>query len=126
MVLTDLTATTGNHDLNCMAGKDFYLPYCARFCYTKSMQIDIPQSEQDRLAQHAAAGYDDVERYAAEHLVALAHQPTPDELPQLAEEELQASLAMCDESMAEFEAGGGLSIGEARELSLQRLRQLAP
>lgn len=61
----------------------------------------------------------------AEHLVALAHQPTPDELPPLSAEELQASLAMCDTGMAEYEAGGGLSINEAHELSLQRLFNLA-
>jgi len=89
------------------------------------MQIEIPQSERKRLAQHAAAaGYGDVERYAAEHLLALAQEPTPDELPPLDEEELQASLTMCDASMAELEGGGGLSISEAHELSLQRLRQL--
>ncbi len=90
------------------------------------MQIDIPPSEQERLSQHAAAaGYDDVARYAAEHLVALAQQPTPSELPPLSEEELQASLAICDKSMAAYEAGGSLSLNEARELSLQRLRRLA-
>jgi len=54
----------------------------------------------------------------------LAAWTSTGELPPLDEEELQASLAMCDASMAELEGGGGLSISEARELSLQRLRQL--
>ncbi len=85
------------------------------------MKIDIPPTEQDRLVQHAAAaGYDNVERYAAEHLVALAQEPTPEELAPLSEEELQASLAMCDESVAQFDAAKGLSITEAHQLSLQQ------
>jgi len=89
------------------------------------MQIDIPKTEHERLAQQAAAaGYADVELYATEHLLALAQEPTPGELPPLAEDELQASLAMCNESMAEFEAGQGLTINEAHNLSLRRLRQL--
>jgi hypothetical protein len=89
------------------------------------MQINIPPSEQDRLSQQAvAAGFSDVESYAAVHLLALAQEPTPEEMASLSEEEMQASLTMCDTSMAELEAGKGLSIGEAREFSLQRLRQL--
>ena len=89
------------------------------------MQINIPQHEHQRLAeQAAAAGYDDVAIYVSDHLLALAQQPTPSELESLSAEELRASLAMCDESISQFEAGAGLSIDEARELSLQRLRQL--
>ncbi len=73
------------------------------------MQINIPQPEQDRLVQHAAAaGYDDVERYATEHLLALAHQPLP-----LSPAELQASVARCEKANAEMEAGGGRDAREA-------------
>jgi len=88
------------------------------------MQIELPQSEQERLAQHAAAaGYDDVERYAAEHLLALAQEPTPDELPPLGDEELQASLEMIDAGIKEIVAGGGLTVDQARQQSLDQIKR---
>lgn len=69
---------------------------------------------EERLAAHArSAGYDDVQQYAAEQLAALAHQPTPEELPALSDAELQASLAMCDAGMAEADAGGGQDARQA-------------
>ena len=72
------------------------------------MEINIPPAEQARLAQHAAAaGYDDVQRYVMDHVLAIAHHPTPLELTPPSEQELQASLEMCDRGMAEAEAGKG-------------------
>jgi len=41
---------------------------------------------------------------------------------ELSEEDLQASLAMCDRGMAEIEAGKGMSIEEALRLSLEKLQ----
>jgi len=43
-------------------------------------------------------------------------------LPPMSEEELQASLAMCDRGMAEIEAGQGMGIEEAERRTLERLR----
>lgn len=78
------------------------------------MEINIPPAEQARLAQHAAAaGYDDVERYVKDHVLAIAHYPTPIEMPPLSDKELQASLEMCDRGMAEAEAGKGRDFREA-------------
>ena len=89
------------------------------------MRIDIPQSEHQRLAQHAIeAGFTDVQRYVREHVLALAHQPSVAEFPPLGSDELKASLDMIDHSMAEIDAGGGMSMEEARQLSLKRLQQL--
>ena len=89
------------------------------------MQIDIPQTEQQRLAIHAAeAGYDDVQLFVTEHVLALAQQPSVDELPKLTPQELEESLAMIDKSMAEFEAGGGLTLEQARQRTLERFQQL--
>ena len=89
------------------------------------MQIDIPLTEQQRLAVHAAeAGYDDVELFVTEHIRALAQQPSIAAGPRLSPQQLEASLAVIDKSMAELEAGGGLSLEEARRRTLERLEQL--
>lgn len=86
------------------------------------MQINIPAPEQQRLTEQAkAAGYDDVERYVTEHVMALAHHPTSAELQPLSDDELQASLAACDRSMTEFSEGKGLSVKAARQLTQERL-----
>lgn len=78
------------------------------------MQINIPQAEQQRLAVLAsAAGYDDVQGYVTEQVLALAHQTTPDESPELTPEQLAASLAQCDKAMAEAEAGKGRDFNQA-------------
>jgi len=89
------------------------------------MQIDIPQSEQQRLVLHPAeAGYSDVQLYVTEHVLALAKQPSAAESPDFSPNELATSLAMIDRSMAEFETGGGLSIEEARQRSREHFQQL--
>lgn len=78
------------------------------------MHIELPIVAEHRLAAHAkAAGYDDVQLFVAQHLSALAHQPTPEELPKLCEKQLKDSLAMCDEGMAEAKVGGGQDAREA-------------
>ena len=87
------------------------------------MHINIPQAEQEQIARMAtAAGYSDVEHYITEHVLALAYQQ-PDELPSLTSDELKASLQMCDQSMAEFDAGRGLTSEQARSQTLDYLRQ---
>lgn len=87
------------------------------------MNLSIPADAVARLRTHAAAaGYADVERCVTDHVIHLASQPSNDELPPMSESELQASLAMIDRSMAEFEAGKGMSLDEARRASLERLR----
>jgi hypothetical protein len=90
------------------------------------MQIDIPQGAQARLAQLAVdAGYQSVELFVTEHVLALAHYPRVVNLGPLSEEELRASLDSCDRGMAEIDAGGGrdarealLEIGRRRGFSL--------
>lgn len=90
------------------------------------MQIEMPQNEQNRLATLAAeAGYESVERYATDHLLALAHNPVGADFAPLNEEELQASLAMCDESMAQIERGEGMSTQEARQRTITELSRNA-
>ncbi|MEQ8211859.1 MAG: hypothetical protein RH917_18825 [Lacipirellulaceae bacterium] len=91
------------------------------------MQINIPPLAEQQLAQHAtAAGYSDVTVYVTEHVLALAEQPTSQEHPPLSEQQLQASLASCDLSMAQFEQGLGLTTEEARERTKNLLRQQEP
>lgn len=88
------------------------------------MHINIPPLAEQLLAQHAtAAGYSDVAVYVTEHVLALAEQPTTQEYPPLSEQELQASLASCDLSMAQFEQGKGFSTEQARQRTKNLLRQ---
>ena len=90
------------------------------------MNINIPPGEQAKLSQLAVeAGYDDVEVFVTEYVLSLAYNAR-NELPPLREEQLQASLAMCDQGMAEFAGGGGrdarevmLEIGRRHGLSLE-------
>jgi len=87
------------------------------------MQIDIPPAEQQKLAAKAiAAGFDDVEAYVAEHVLALAHYG-PEVLAPMTDAELQASLAMCDESMAQIDRGEGISVEESRRKTFEALDQ---
>ena len=83
------------------------------------MQIELPSSVEERLTAHAkAAGYDNVERYAVEHLQAIADQPTPPELTPLSDEQLAESLAMLRESEADLAAGRTQDMREAlREIA---------
>ena len=88
------------------------------------MEINIPPAEHALLAQQAtAAGYDDVARYAADVLVAQAQGQAAAELPLLADGDLQHSLSNCDQSMAEFAAGEGLSVDEARRQTHEQFRR---
>ena len=86
------------------------------------MQIDIPPTEHQALAKMAGdAGYDSVECFVAEHILSLAHHS----VAPMSEQELRASLEMCDRGMDEIDAGGGrdarealLEIGRRRGYSL--------
>ncbi|MCC7474673.1 MAG: hypothetical protein IT425_04715 [Pirellulales bacterium] len=90
------------------------------------MRIEIPQSEQQRLAMHAAeAGFDNVEQFVTDHIRSLAQQTLGTEHPRLTPGELAASLALVDKSMAEFNAGGGLGLEEARRRTRERFEQLS-
>ncbi len=65
------------------------------------MQIDLPTSDQARLAEHArAAGYDDVGRYAADSLIALAQHPTPSELAPIDAGAAEAMIRRGEEDLA--------------------------
>jgi len=87
------------------------------------MQINIPPSEQDRLARHAsAAGYSDVSAYVTEYVMALASQP--DDIERLSPEALEAGLSMCDQSMAQIDQGESLTSVEARRQSLDHINRL--
>ena len=88
------------------------------------MQINIPSGDHERLTQLAlAAGYQDVEGYVTEHVLAIARQPAAEEFAPLSPADLAASLAMCDQGMAEMEAGASLSLEEARGRTFARLRR---
>jgi len=87
------------------------------------MQIDIPTTEAKKLESHAAAaGYDNVEKYVTEFVLALAGQPNAAEhFALLTDDELSASLAMLDRGMEQIRSGQGLSVEDARRHSLQQL-----
>ncbi len=86
------------------------------------MEIDIPQAEQQKLNLLAqAAGFDNVERYVTEHVLALVRHSSDEELELLSPDDLKASLAVCDQSMTELEAGKGLSLEEARKQTIAQL-----
>jgi hypothetical protein len=87
------------------------------------MNIDIPKAEQEQLAQYAlAAGYADVASCVTEYIKALAYQ-APDNFEPLSPIALEASLKSCDQSMAEFDRGEGLTAEQDRFQSLENLRQ---
>lgn len=74
------------------------------------MHIQIPDDQYDTLTVAAhAAGYVDVPAF----ITALAQKVARDPRGTISAEERQASLAECDESMAEFDAGGGRDAEEA-------------
>ena len=78
------------------------------------MKVDLPTDAETRLAEHAkAAGYDDVERYAAEHLLAIAQQPMLCELGPLTGQARAESLAMIEEGEADLAAGRTRDVREA-------------
>jgi len=86
------------------------------------MQIEVTGEVEQRLRQHAAAsGYDDVEKYAADHLAAIAYAPLNAELPPMSEDELRRSAEMCDQGMADVLAGRVMSVEEARQRLHSRL-----
>lgn len=86
------------------------------------MQIDLPPSDEVRLAQHAAAaGYADVALWATDFLVAQAQMPIPAELSVLSDDELQASIELCERRVAEQKAGNSRDFREAM-LDLGRKR----
>lgn len=85
------------------------------------MTIDLPDAEWDRLAEHAKnAGYADLERFVADHLIAIASRPTADEAPAMTDAELHASLAQIDRGWSDIEAGRCTSADEARRRALAR------
>jgi len=81
------------------------------------VQINLPNDfEVLVLKKSAAAGFgENVAAYVA-HLIAA------DEFAPLADEELQASLAMIDAGMEEIASGGGLTVDQARQHSLEQLK----
>lgn len=86
------------------------------------MLIEVSEEATRRLQQHAAeAGYDSVEKYASDHLLAIAQQPVIDELPPMTEEELQHSAALCDQGMEDAREGRTMSVEEARQRLTSRL-----
>jgi hypothetical protein len=88
-----------------------------------AMQIDIPVSEAQKLARHAAAaGYESVEKYVTDFVLTLAERPNETELfAPMTDEEMAASLAMIDRGMEQIRAEEGLSVEAARRHSLEQL-----
>ena len=80
------------------------------------MEINIPQTEHQRLIQQAnAAGYEDVQQYVTEHVRALAQKPSAERFYAPNSEELEASAALCDEAIQEIEDGKGIPFDEAMQ-----------
>lgn len=85
----------------------------------------LPDDQYEKLnAAATAAGYADVSAFI-EALSQTTVQPNEvSEENSLNSNELAASLALIDQSVAEFEAGGGLSLDEARQRTQERFQQL--
>jgi hypothetical protein len=93
----------------------FLLTICSHLCQNGGMEINISQPDQDLLAKHAAAaGYDNVEQYAAKQLIALAHYGNLEFAP-LNEDELNASLQMIKRGEEDIAAGRTQPMREALE-----------
>lgn len=87
------------------------------------MVVNISSEIEQRLRGHAeAAGYEDWEKFVADHLSALASRPVPSELQPMSDEDLKASVAMIEESMQQIERGEGMTVAEARDRTLAKLR----
>ncbi|MEO0531294.1 MAG: hypothetical protein AAF266_12075 [Planctomycetota bacterium] len=83
------------------------------------MQIKLTPAEEAEIRRQASAvGYKDPGRY----LVDVVINPS-DALVPMTDAELKASLAMCDRSMAEIDAGLGMTLEEAREKLRVSLRE---
>lgn len=80
------------------------------------MQIDISPADRQKLEQLAKdTGFESVELLIGEHVRFLANHESAQTILALDQEELAASLAMCDRSMAELDAGGGVDAIAAME-----------
>jgi hypothetical protein len=85
------------------------------------MQIDLTGHETEILGrQAAAAGFANANEYVAQFVHTLAQNPEP-LLASLSDDEMASSLAMIDQGVAEIRAGQGLTIEEARKVSLAPL-----
>lgn len=98
--------------------REFYMRYSTRI-----MQIELSPSDQQKLAQQAAAhGYESVEDYALQLLSEAVQEINfAEDAATLSETELQASLAECDRSMAQMDEGRSLTVEQAHQRSIQRL-----
>jgi len=96
----------------------FLLCSCRILPYNRRVQINLSNDSEVLVLKKAeAAGFgEDVAAYVA-HLIAA------DGFAPLADEELQASLAMIDAGMEEIAAGGGLTVDQARQHSLEQLKR---
>ncbi|MAT72050.1 MAG: hypothetical protein CMJ58_21300 [Planctomycetaceae bacterium] len=85
------------------------------------MQINLATADQLALAALAkAAGFEDVEGYASAYLSELVSCHVQADAAGVAGEELQASLAMCDQGLAELNAGKGKDLRQAvRDIAQQ-------
>ncbi len=88
------------------------------------MTIHLPEARLSQLSVLASnAGYESVEEFVSDHLVALAEQQNPADLEPMSEEEMQASLEMIDRGMEDIAAGRYYTLEEARRRSLAKLRE---
>ena len=89
------------------------------------MQIEIPDTEIAKLARLAqAAGFADVKNYVTTYVSALAEQSDAEAaVALLSKDELAQSLVVIDESMRQLDAGQGMSVDEAQQLTLTELQR---
>jgi hypothetical protein len=90
------------------------------------MQINLPPQQIQQLTQQATvAGYDSLETYVSDVLLRLAGGSHLAEPSTPTEQELAASLEMCDRGMNEINSGGGIDAREAL-LEIGRKRGFSP
>lgn len=75
------------------------------------IEISVSEATENRLGELARAfGYESTEAFVSDHLATLSGQPASQELAPPSESELAETLAMLDESMAQIDAGQGLTV----------------
>lgn len=90
------------------------------------MQVTFEIADDAATRLHEMAircGYEGIDRFVADYIADLTRQDSDEELAPMSEKELQASIAMIEQSMEDIAAGRVYTVAEARRISLERLRQ---
>lgn len=85
------------------------------------MTINLPESHLSQLSALASdAGYDSVEQFAQDCLMAITSDSVQQDQTEWTEQELREFAAACDQGMEDARAGRVMSVEEARRRSHER------